>query len=47
MHGVKVIHNCALILAHLPTPQAVGQATEVVEGIRVVYLHQSYDLWRF
>ena len=46
VHSLQVIDHSPLILALLPTPGAVGYATEVAEGIWAVYPHQSHNLWR-
>ena len=45
MHHLKVVDDCPLILALLPTPGAVGHAIEVVKGVQVMYGHQSHNLW--
>ena len=44
VHCPQVVNNCSLILALLPTPEAVGQAIEVAKGIWVVYATQSHNL---
>ena len=45
VHCSKVVDNCPLILALLPTPGAVSHAIEVVKGIWDMYAHQSHNLW--
>ena len=46
VHSPQVIDHGSIILALLPTPGAVGYATEMAEGIWAVYPYQSHDLWR-
>ena len=46
VHSLQVIDHGSLVLALIPAPGSVGYATEVVEGIWVMFPHQSHNLWR-
>ena len=45
MYHLEVVDNCALILALLPAPRAVGYPVEVAQCIWVMYAHQAHNLW--
>ena len=47
MHCLEVVDDCALILALLPAPRAVGHPIEVLQCIQVMYAHQAHNLWDF
>ena len=45
MHHPEVVDDCALILALLPAPRAVGHPVEVVQCIQIIYACQAHNLW--
>ena len=45
--SLEVLDHSPLILALHSAPRAVGYATELAKGIRVMYPHQFHDLGRF
>ena len=45
VHCVEVVDDCALMLALLPVPRAVGYPIEVVQCIQVMYAYQAHNLW--
>ena len=45
MYCLEVVDDCALILALLPTPRAVGHPIEVVQCVWIMYACQAHNLW--
>ena len=45
MYHLEVVDDCALILALLPAPRAVGHPIEAVQCVQIMYAHQAHNLW--